>query len=45
MSSLRDDRVCVPRLNALKFLQWGAGMVEEEEELELGYGLPREKLQ
>ena len=23
MSSLREDRVCVPRLNALKFLQWG----------------------
>jgi hypothetical protein len=23
MSSLRDDRVHVPRLNALKFLQWG----------------------
>ena len=21
--SLRDDRVCVPCLNALKFLQWG----------------------
>ena len=23
MFSLRDDGVCVPRLNALKFLQWG----------------------
>jgi hypothetical protein len=23
MYSLRDDRVLVPRLNALKFLQWG----------------------
>jgi hypothetical protein len=38
-SSLRDDQVCVPRLNALKLLQWGgARMVEEEEELELGDG-------
>ena len=37
MSSLRDDRVRVPRLNALKFLQWGGTrMVEEEEELKLG---------
>ena len=35
----------VPRLNALKFLQWGgARMVEEEGELELGDGLPGEKL-
>jgi hypothetical protein len=23
MSSLKEDRVCVPCLNALKFLQWG----------------------
>ena len=45
MSSLRDDRVRVPRLNALKFLQWGgARMVEEVGELELGDGLPEEKL-
>jgi len=30
MSSLRDNRVCVSRLNSLKFLQWGgARMVEE----------------
>jgi hypothetical protein len=29
-SSLRDDRVRVPRLNALKFLQWGgARMVKK----------------
>jgi hypothetical protein len=28
-SCLKDDRVCVPRLDALKFLQWGgARMVE-----------------
>jgi hypothetical protein len=41
MSSLRDDRVCVPRSNALKFLQWvGARMVEEVGELKLGDGLP-----
>jgi hypothetical protein len=38
-SSLRDDRVRVPRLNALKFLQWGARMVKEVGELELGDGL------
>ena len=45
-SSLRDDRVRVPRLNALKFLQWeGARMVEEVGELELGDGLPLGKLQ
>ena len=23
MSSIRDDQVHVPRLNAMKFLQWG----------------------
>ena len=40
MCSLRDDRVRVPRLNTLKFLQWGARMVEEVGELELEYGLP-----
>ena len=36
----------VPRLNALKFLQWGGGarMVEEVGELELGEGLPEGKL-
>ena len=46
MSSLRDDRVHIPRLNALKFLQWkGARMVEEVGELELGDGLPEGKLQ
>ena len=46
MSSLRDDRVRVPRLNALKFLQWGcARMVEEVGELELRDGLPEGKLQ
>ena len=44
MSSLRDDQVRVPRLNALKFLQWGARMVEEVGELELGEGLPEGKL-
>ena len=45
-SSLRDDRVHVPRLNALKFLQWdgGARMVEAVGELELGEGLPEGKL-
>jgi hypothetical protein len=32
-------------LNALKFLQWGARMVKEDGELELGDGLPEEKLQ
>ena len=38
-SSLRDDRVRVPRLNALKFLQWGgARMVEEVERPMLGEG-------
>ena len=41
-SSFREDRVCVPRLNALKFLQWrGARMVKEVAELELGDGLPK----
>ena len=45
MSSLRDDRVRVPCLNALKFLEWGARMVEEKEVLELGDGLPGEMLQ
>ena len=35
----------VPRLNAMKFLQWGARMVEEVGELELGDGLPEGKLQ
>ena len=36
----------VPRLNALKFLQWGgARMVKEVGELELGEGLPEGKLQ
>ena len=45
-SSLRDDRVRVPRLNALKFLQWGgARMVKEMEGPMLGEGLPEEKLQ
>ena len=45
-SSLRDDRVRVPRLNALKFLQWGGGrMVEEVVEPMLGEGQPEEKLQ
>ena len=44
-SSLRDDRVRVPRLNALKFLQWGARMVEEVGELELGDRLSEGKLQ
>jgi hypothetical protein len=38
--------VCVPRLNALKFLQWGgARMVEEVGELELRDELPKGKLQ
>ena len=37
--------MCVSRLNALKFLQWGARMVEEVGELELGDGLSEEKLQ
>jgi hypothetical protein len=32
-SRLRDDRVCVPRLNTLKFLQWGCKNVEEVGEL------------
>ena len=46
MSSLRDDRVRVPRLNALNFFQWGgARMVEEVGDLELGDGLPKGKLQ
>ena len=44
-SSVRDDRMRVSRLNALKFLQWGARMVEEEEEHMLGDGLPEGKLQ
>ena len=43
-SSLKDDRMCVPRLNALKFLQWGARMVEEVGELKLGEGLPEGNL-
>ena len=43
-SSLRDDRVRVPRLNALKFLQWGARIVEEVGQLELGDGLHEGKL-
>jgi len=38
--------VRVPRLNALKFLQWGgARMVEEVGELQLGDELPEGKLQ
>ena len=42
-SSLRDDRVRVPHLNALKFLQWGgATMVEGPM---LGEGLLEVKLQ
>jgi hypothetical protein len=45
MSSLRDDRVCVPRLNALKFLQWGIKMVKEVGDLKLRDGLPKGKLQ
>jgi hypothetical protein len=45
MSSLRDDRVRVPHLNALKFLQWGARMVEDVGDLELRDGLPEGKLQ
>ena len=46
MSSLRDDRVCVPRLNALKFLQQGGAiMVEGMEGPMLGKGLPEEKHQ
>ena len=45
MSSLRDERVRVPRLNALKFLQWGgARKVEEMEGHMLGERLPEEKL-
>ena len=44
-SSLRDDRVRVSRLNALKFLQrGGARMVEEVGELELRDELPKGKL-
>ena len=35
----------VPRLNAMKFLQWGARMVEEVGELELRDELPEGKLQ
>jgi hypothetical protein len=40
-SSLRDDQVCIPRLNALKFLQWGCkiGGRGRRVELELGDGL------
>ena len=45
MSSLRDDQVRVPCLNALKFLQCGARMVEEVEGPKLGGGLPGGKLQ
>ena len=38
--------MCVPRLNALKFLQWGvARKVEEVEGPMLGEELPEEKLQ
>ena len=44
-SSLRDDRVRVPRLNALKFLQWGAKMVKEVVEPMLDEGQTEEKLQ
>ena len=45
MSSLRDDRVRVPRLNALKFLQWGVQeRCKEVEEPKLGGGLPEGKL-
>jgi hypothetical protein len=40
MSSLKDDRVHVPHLNALKFLQWGV-----QEWFRLGDELPEEKLQ
>ena len=43
-SSLRDDQVRVSRLNALKFLQWGARIVEEVGQLELGDGLHEGKL-
>jgi hypothetical protein len=41
MSSLRDDRVRVPYLNALKFLQWGCknGGRGRRMELELEDGL------
>ena len=40
-SSLRDDRVRIPRLNALRFFTMGvARMVEEVGELELEDGLP-----
>ena len=42
-SSLREDRVRAPLLNALKFLQWGVRMVEVGE-LELGEGLPKGEL-
>ena len=46
MSSLRDDRVRFPRLNAMKFLQWGgARMVKEVVEPMLDEGQPEEKLQ
>ena len=46
MSNLRDDRVHVPRLNPLKFLQWeGSRMMDEMEGPMLGEGLPEEKLQ
>jgi hypothetical protein len=45
-SSLRDDRVHVPYLNALKFLQWGgARMVKEVVEPMLDKRQPGEKLQ
>ena len=45
MPSLRDDRVSVPRLNALKFLQWGgARVVKEVKGPMLGEGLPKENL-
>ena len=44
-SSLREDRVRVPRLNALKFLQWGCKNGERDVEPMLVEGQPEEKLQ
>jgi hypothetical protein len=45
-SSLREDRVCVSRLNALKFLQLeGARMMKEVVEPMLDEGQPKGKLQ
>jgi hypothetical protein len=41
MSSLREDQVCVPRLNALKLLQWG--MQEEWKEVGEWRGTTRMK--